>query len=88
MTTSVVAADKINLNLFATPRSTWPVAKQNRFDAMRRLQAKKRSGRFGLKQNRKKYTVRKNLANQRKRTKKGQFARSTKFQWVSVCDLQ
>merc|ERR1719460_1501857 len=47
---------------------------------------KKRSGRFGIKKS-KAYTVRKNLANRRKRTKKGQFARTTKYQWVSACDL-
>merc|ERR1712147_105632 len=82
-----VAADNISLNLFATPVSTWSFAKKKRFDAMQRLQAKKRSGHFGAKQS-KKYTVRKKLANRRKRTKKGQFARTTKFKWVSVCDLE
>lgn len=81
-----VTADNISLNLFAAPRYTWPPAKQKRFNAMQRLQAKKRSGRFGIKKN-KAYTVRKNLANRRKRTKKGQFARTTKYQWVSACDL-
>jgi len=74
------------LNLFAAPRYMWSIAKQNRFDAMQRLQAKKREGRFGLKLNKK--SIRKKLANSRKRTKKGQFARTSKFKWVSVCDLQ
>ena len=78
--------DTTTFNLFAAPRYTWSIAKQNRFDAMQRLQAKKREGRFGFKMNNK--SIRKKLANSRKRTKKGQFARTSKFKWVSVCDLK
>lgn len=76
-----------NLDLFAAPQHTWSVAKQKRFDAMQRLQTKRREGRFGAKRS-KKSPVRKKLANKRKRTSKGQFARTSKFKWVSVCDLQ
>lgn len=76
-----------NLDLFAAPRHTWSVAKQKRFDGMQRLQTKRREGRFGAKPSKKSH-VRKKLANKRKRTSKGQFARTSKFKWVSVCDLQ
>jgi len=81
------ATTEVQFNLFATPRHTWSVTKRNRYDAMQRLNAKKREGRFSLKRACK-YSVRKKLANQRKRTNKGQFARTSKFKWVSVCDLQ
>lgn len=77
----------LNLDLFAAPRHTWSVAKQKRFDAMQRLQTKRCEGRFGAKPSKKSH-VRKKLANKRKRTSKGQFARTSKFKWVSVCDLQ
>ena len=78
-------SESIILDLFASPRNTWPLAKQNRFDAMQRLHAKRLEGRFGLS---KKSRFRQTLANGRKRTRKGQFARTSKFKWVSVCDLQ
>jgi len=82
-----IKSESIILDLFATPRSTWSLAKQNRYDAMLRLRAKRLKGRFGSKQN-KKSRIRKTLANGRKRTRKGQFARTSKFTWVSACDLQ
>lgn len=98
LSTDVVIEDKtveakpeipsaVPINLFSTPHFTWSMAKKNRFEAMRRLKAKRRDGRFGFAPVCK-YGVRKNLAKKRKRTRKGQFARTTKFKWVSVCDLQ
>lgn len=78
--------DLFALDLFATPRATWTDAKKNRFDAMQRLKVKKLEGRFGVKPNNRR-NARKEVANQRKRTKKGQFARTSKYKWVSACDL-
>lgn len=80
--------ESISLDLFATPRSTWSLAKKKRFNTMQRLHAKRLTGRFGFKKTQnKKRSIRKVLAKGRKRTTKGQFAPS-KFKWVSACDLE